>query len=249
MRPHILASATFLLSLSCCAKTDNPPKVPGSCELGDTYDSHVFAISWQGGFCRSKSDKPECRNLSNEPFAKRNFTLHGLWPNKTSCGTDYDFCGDVKTETKDFCSFPSFPLDSATRVRLDSLMPSAKYGSCLERHEWWKHGTCRDTSASDYYEVALSLLHEIDSSAFVRGFIASNIGKTVSLSAFNAAFDSAFGEGARFKMAANCKQGLLVELRMNLPKDLDGRFVDLISKADRMRKGSCKERFLIVETP
>lgn len=218
----------------------------GSCHLKSDYDSHVFAISWQPGFCKGHSNKPECQNLSKETFAQANFTLHGLWPNKKSCGIDYDFCGSETADLKDFCQFPTFSIDPSVLSRLDSAMPATKYGSCLERHEWWKHGTCRDTSATAYFQLAMDLLQQIDSSAFVTGYLRANVGKVTTLNAFNAAFDKSFGEGSYRKIAVNCSNGTLTEIQINLPKELGGDMKGLLAQGTNQKKGSCSDAIQIV---
>lgn len=222
------------------------PAAGGSCSAPFTYDSHVFAISWQAGFCQDKR-KTECDSLSKEPYARSHFTLHGLWPNKTSCGTNYGWCGSVTHDTTDFCYFPVVPLDSQVRTMLGTVMPSVKYGTCLERHEWWKHGLCRDTSADRYFMVSMNILQQINGSDFVEQYIQSNIGKSSTLTALNEAFDKSFGADAHLRIRVNCgKDGQsLSEIQMNLPKDLDGRLSDLFARSKDQKTSSCKETIRI----
>jgi ribonuclease T2 len=224
-------------------------KPNGQCHAYGTYDSHVFAISWQAGFCLGHADKPECQNLGKETFARNHFTLHGLWPNKTVCGINYNFCGNVTQEQKDFCKFPVVPLDSQVFTMLGTVMPAAKYGSCLERHEWWKHGTCRDSSANSYYMLSMNLLNDVNNSEFVEHFLQPNIGKSVTLTLFNAAFDNTFGSDAHTRIGINCsKGGVLTEIQINLPKELNKSFAELLAQGTP-QKGSCPENFSIPSAP
>ncbi|MGL6123082.1 MAG: ribonuclease T2 family protein, partial [Shewanella sp.] len=182
-----------------------PEKRQGDqCQIGGEFDANVLALSWQSTFCELYGRrKAECRALSQTPESSQwqHFSLHGLWPNKQQCGTRYGYCSTVKLQPNDFCAYPEFELHPSVRKNLQDVMPSARYGTCLERHEWWKHGTCRSQDPNEYFLVATQLTQAVNASAWVQKFIHDNIGKSVRKSALNQSFDRSFGEGAHTKMS------------------------------------------------
>ena len=179
-----------------------------SCHTPNTFDSHVLALSWQPGFCTSQGkSKPECiaLNKGNGGPTASEFSLHGLWPNKTSCGKNYNFCGKYAHQP-----FPDVTLSNDIETKLNEMMPSTRYNQSLENHEWWKHGTCRDHSPNDYFDLATTLVNKINESSFVTDFIRSNIGKTVSTDQLNSAFDNTFGTGEHKFIALKCNANQLI---------------------------------------
>jgi len=221
----------------------------GSCHTPDTFDSHVLAVSWQAAFCEivgRERNKPECRDQQANRFDALYLTLHGLWPNKRGCGTGYAYCGEVRRKPADMCDYPAVDLDDGVRQRLEIMMPSAHYGSCLQRHEWWKHGTCSGVDADRYFSLSMSYLQQLNCSSFVTGFLQANIGRTVTREEFDAAFDRAFGEGLHNRISLSCSGGLLVEMRLSLPKELapDVPLRDLLATAPGAPSDRCDD-FLI----
>ena len=193
-----------------------------SCQVANQFDSHVLAVSWQPAFCELQGgDKKECLTLNQRRFDASHFTLHGLWPNRKSCGRGYGYCGDVKQKPLNFCGYPALRLEPAVRESLGIVMPSAKAGTCLQRHEWWKHGSCSGLTANAYFSLSLGLLKQINQSTFVSDFMVSNIGQRVTRKAFNEAFDQSFGANSYQRVALQCRKGLLTELQIALPKILE----------------------------
>ncbi|MGL5390269.1 MAG: ribonuclease T2 family protein, partial [Shewanella sp.] len=219
------------------------------CQRDGQFDSNLLALSWQSSFCELYGKrKAECRALSQTPQASqwRQFALHGLWPNRAQCGSRYGYCGAVKQSPKHFCDYPALPLSSTVRQQLAEVMPSARYGSCLERHEWWKHGTCRTADPNEYFAIAIQLTEELNASAWVQDFIQPHIGKQVTKKELNQEFDKSFGQGAHKKLSLVCAKGLLSEIRLSLPRDLTAEpLAELLGKAGRARNGSCPERFTL----
>lgn len=220
------------------------------CQIQGNFDSHILALSWQSTFCELYGrHKAECRTLGQTPDSSQwqHFSLHGLWPNKQQCGTRYGYCSTVKLQPNDFCTYPEFELQPSVRQKLEQVMPSARHGTCLERHEWWKHGTCRSQDPSEYFLLAAQLTQAVNASAWVQKFIHKNIGRSVSKSDLNQSFDSSFGQGAHTKISLECAKGLLSEIRINLPEAIKASdsLPSLVAKAKRAPKGSCPETFAI----
>ncbi|USD27408.1 ribonuclease T [Pseudoalteromonas sp. SCSIO 43201] len=218
------------------------------CHYPGIFDSHVLAISWQPAFCEfTGRNKPECKSLTPNRWDASHFTLHGYWPNKKSCGRNYGSCGRVKTKPATFCDYPALDLAADVRARLGKVMPSEASGTCLQRHEWWKHGTCSGLSEDNYFTLAMNLLQQVNESGFVSDYIDQNIGKQTDRSAFQAAFDKEFGEGSYYRVALQCKQGILTELQIALPKDVTDtdKMKDLLSAPGVVGngQGNCPDTF------
>ncbi|PIW62985.1 MAG: ribonuclease T [Shewanella sp. CG12_big_fil_rev_8_21_14_0_65_47_15] len=235
-------------SLNTPSTTEKRPA--NQCQIEGNFDSHILALSWQSTFCELYGRrKAECRALSQTPESSQwqHFSLHGLWPNKQQCGTRYGYCSTVKLQPNDFCTYPEFELNPSVRKNLEEVMPSAHYGTCLERHEWWKHGTCRSQDPNEYFLLATQLTQAVNASAWVQKFIHDNIGKSVSKSELNQSFDTSFGQGAHTKISLECAKGLLSEIRINLPEVIKASdsLPSLLAKANRAKKGSCLETIMI----
>lgn len=192
---------------------------PAQCHTSDKIDSYVFAVSWQAAFCETHQGKPECRIHAPDSFQASHFTLHGLWPNQSSCGTNYGFCGAV-TQQKNFCDYQPVPMNADTQKSLAIVMPSVAAGSCLDRHEWYKHGSCQTRPADQYFDTAMNLLKQFNDSG-IADFIAANVGKDMDIEAFLQKIDEKLGDGAHLRMKIGCdKNNNLVDIYMNLPKTI-----------------------------
>lgn len=228
----------------------HPPHPPEtSCNTPGQADSFVFAVSWQPAFCESHKSKPECGKLENnyDAYAAGNFTLHGLWPNKDSCDTHYGFCGSQKKVSGDFCNYPKIDMTEQTFEDLEKVMPSAEAGSCLQRHEWYKHGTCQlKMTADQYFELAIDFTNQFNQNGMA-SFMQANVGKTVAADQFYSAVDQALGDGAHERMRLGCKSGNLVDIYMRLPKDVDGgqSLKELLAEATTDFSTTCGESFRV----
>jgi len=190
------------------------PDSKEQCQTAGIEDGYKLAISWQSAFCETHRDKPECRVTDHKTYQARNFTLHGFWPNKKACGMHYGFCGEVKNKPSYFCDYPALSLITHVRDELEQVMPSAKAGSCLQRHEWHKHGTCQTKwSIDEYYEISIDLTRQFNESG-IAYFISRNIGKQVNEANFFNKIDSALGDNAHKRFQLNCKNGNLVDIYM-----------------------------------
>ena len=217
------------------------------CNTPGLEDSYVLALSWQPAFCESHRDKPECRIEDKKSYQARNFTLHGLWPNKKSCGTRYGFCGEVRSRPGDFCDYPLLSLFTEVRTDLEQVMPSAAAGSCLQRHEWFKHGTCQtDWSMDEYYEVSVDLTRQFNESG-IAYFISRNIGNTVTEEAFINKVDCIHGSGAHRRIELKCKGGNLVDVYISLPGTInnDAGLGELMLDAQGEFKSNCGDHFKV----
>lgn len=186
-----------------------------------SFDYLLLAASWQPGFCVSHADKPECKNLVGT-FAATNLDLHGLWPN------DYDgnhpfYCGvpqsqiDLDKSSATWCSMANYGASSTTMNSLSIYMPGVQ--SCLDKHEWYKHGTCANATPDNYWNASTGLISKLSSTSF-SGFIRNNIGKYVSRTQLLSAFSGSFGSGSTASVALKCTKtnniSYLTEVWINL---------------------------------
>lgn len=219
------------------------------CNTAGLADGYKFAVSWQPAFCEMHRDKPECGVTDPDSYQAGNFTLHGLWPNKSSCGTHYGSCGKYRKPLRPFCKYPPVPITKPLLNKLGTYMPSVAHGSCLQRHEWYKHGTCQTTwGAEGYFETAIRLVQEFNNSG-ISAFMKANVGKQVEMDVFFKKIDQSLGEGAHSRMKVMCKNknGDLVDIYINLPAAIpaDASLSDLIQQAPKDFSNNCGNSFTI----
>ncbi|MGD1712582.1 ribonuclease T2 [Dapis sp. BLCC M172] len=193
-------------------------KTVENCPDEGCAEKYVFAISWQPSFCQTMQYKPECISQTADRYDATNFTLHGLWPDRLDyCGvSDEDINDDKQREWDDL---PPLDLDRETTSELAKVMPSKR--SYLHRHEWIKHGTCDGRDEDTYFDIALDLLNEVNTSE-VQYLFEANIGKRITQSQIETAFDNSFGDGAGKSVKIRCKNGLISELQIKMRRPLVG---------------------------
>ncbi len=219
----------------------------GPCNTPGLADSFKLALSWHPAFCETKPNKPECKADDDRLYRAQNFTLHGLWPNKKECGIRYGFCGEIRRVIRPFCDYPKLKLSVQTRMRLNSIMPSASEGSCLQRHEWFKHGVCETNwDVNHYYEISIRLTREFNESGIAH-WMRANVGRLVATSDFFSQVDKALGPGAHKRLQLKCSKGNLVDVYINLPSTLDQTrpLAQLVAQADEAPGNGCGGRFYI----
>ncbi|MGQ3889208.1 ribonuclease T2 family protein [Legionella sp. CNM-1927-20] len=189
----------------------NCQQVPGMA------DSYVLALSWQPGFCQTygyEAGKPECLRLPSNSYQASHLVLHGLWPNQDVCGQAYGFCNT--RPQSNHCDYPALDFSEKVANLLRLLMPSFAVGSCLERHEWYKHGTCQILSNDDYFSLALRLTQEAQATV-LGNFLHSHVGQRVPLTQLKEVIGQSFGIEAVNKIYLGCKNGYLVDIFIQLP--------------------------------
>ncbi len=225
--------------------TPPPPNEATLCSTAGLQDSYVLALSWQPAFCESHRNKKECAPNFDASYQKAgNFTLHGFWPNREACGSNYGNCEHLR-EQRDFCAYPAVELNPVTAKQLNQVMPGTV--SCLERHEWWKHGTCQvGWDASQYYEVAMDLVRQFNDSG-LRKYMADNMGKTVRREDFLKQVDSGLGAGSSDRLQLLCAGGKLTEVRLSLPAQIQpgSKLSELIQTSQPSFRSTCSASFVI----
>jgi len=261
--PSLLLLAALLAVTARAATPDECLSVMSSPEgsVAGAFDSYTLALSWEPAFCEGKT-APECVSQRADRFDASNLALHGLWPNR-NCDPKhfYGFCGvsedlqkrDTPPQPSQWCGLP-LPQDSrmsnATLVDLTTAMPGV--ASCLEHHEWLKHGTCSGMSIDDYFKTASSFVRQVAGSAFGH-YLTLHAGETVDASALIGAFEASFGAGSGDKLSLSCTDvrggKALLEVRLNLKKGLHPGSVLSSELTDTTDHGNCPPRFLLDPIP
>lgn len=198
---------------------------PGGGSAGQ-FDSYVFALEWTPAFCEGKPGLPECAGM-NGRFDAKNLALHGLWPDKDSDSShNYGYCGvgssiQALDKAATWCRMPAPGISSEVMSRLTTAMPGT--ASCLQNHEWYKHGSCSGFSPDEYFTRASALVEQVAAGALGR-FVASHVGQTVSADDMLSAFESDFGSGSRRYVSLSCTKGragsMLLDVRLHLANPL-----------------------------
>ncbi|KTD22734.1 ribonuclease, T2 family [Legionella lansingensis] len=232
-----------------CGEYSYQAKGKTTCEqLPDLADSYILALSWQPGFCQtygSEAGKPECKTLSADSYQANHLVLHGLWPNQDICGQNYGFCGTE--QKKNHCDYSPVNLTTTVAQELRQFMPSYAAGSCLERHEWNKHGSCQARSSDAYFSLAIRLNREVNQTVFGQ-FLSEHVGETVVREQLREMMAKSFGPDAKYKVYLGCKNGMLVDIYIQLPALIpqDEPLLSLVKKAPEfMHYDSCPTAIII----
>ena len=224
------------------------------------FDGYTLALTWQPAFCAAHGDRAECKAAAQSPLV-----LHGLWP-------DWDVNGDGRRDGGDaYCldagpardsviaadkgdggwnDLPEITLSKAIRADLPAVMPGAQ--SHLDRHEWWKHGTCSGLKPDDYFTAAILLTRQAQLGALGK-FLADHQGQTVMLQDLLAVFDQELGAGSRRALKVTCDRtdqgtaSLLTEIQISLRRDriADGLLSTTLETGGKAPRGRCGPRILI----
>ncbi|MFO0995514.1 MAG: ribonuclease T [Alphaproteobacteria bacterium] len=237
-RFSILAVALFALLFALVAA----PGLPRA--AGD--DAYVLALTWHPGFCETRHGREECQVVIRSP--DQQLVLHGLWPPRSR-----DYCGvrpeiialDRRIEGEKsgrWADLPALELSEAMRERLATVMPGARSG--LERHEWYKHGSCITATPEAYYDTALRLAAEVRTTRFGR-LLADSAGRTVKTSTLLRGFESEFGQGSGRALTVLCRDGRLEEIRLFLDRGRIGQTfaADSLAPQASVPRGNCGARF------
>lgn len=225
---------------------DDTPQPGNNCSIQNSFDSYLLALSWQAGFCEHYSysgSKPECDNLNSGKISLTNLTIHGLWPNKASCGTNYGSCSNTPLD-----------LEPDTIAKIAPWMPNWYYTDDFGMHEWIKHGTCQQLADDEYFLLIQELVEKFDGSALGE-YMRANIGAKVSVSDMKAYLIENLGGDVASKIELRCVgngKRYLSEFWINLPQDIHetGTLGELVSGAQDKPKfsGNCPEQ-IYIEAP
>jgi ribonuclease T2 len=214
-------------------------------------DAYLLALTWQPGFCAAHATLAECKTVAPR------LVLHGLWP-------DWDVNGDGRrNDADDTClsgsgrnailgiekggagAWPQLPpvdLSAASRGDLAGVMPGVAAG--LDRHEWWKHGTCSGLKPDEYFATAVLLVRQVERGQLAK-LLAARAGDSVARNALLDAFAADLGKDAARALTLDCAKpaegGGLVEIRIRLrrAKVTEGLNPESLAIPEKPAKGGC----------
>jgi ribonuclease T2 len=191
------------------------------CSQGENAE-YVLALSWQPAFCERQPGKPECRDQTGDRADAMRLSLHGLWPQpgtRVYCGVEAAVIEADKQGR--WRELPADRIEERLWRRLQEAMPGTR--SSLHRHEWIKHGTCKEGDIAGYFSASLALLDAVNAAQAGRLFAAS-VGQYLSAEQIRAAFDASFGQGAGARVKLSCSDDdgrrLLSEITIGLAGDI-----------------------------
>ncbi len=201
------------------AEQENGVKHSGVVVSKKSANESILALSWHNAFCETHRSKKECRPSMSAYRDETLFVLHGLWPQPQ----ENSYCG-VSYELKQFDTnrhwnrLPQPTLSAVTAEALERVMPGVS--SHLDRHEWVKHGSCYGGDAESYFQKAISLVSQVNSSKIGR-FFALNAGKVVTIEQIRFKVDESFGKGSGQRVEMLCQDGMISELWLHLGDESD----------------------------
>ncbi|TFW19518.1 ribonuclease T2 family protein [Duganella callida] len=181
------------------------------CSLPNQEDSYVLAITWQPGFCehtKYNGKKPECDAMNGGTLPAKTLSLHGLWPNKKECGTNYGSCQGQQ-----------FALSKDTVEKIAPWMPNFFYERTFGAYEWNKHGKCQSLAPDDYFLKAVSAVRVVNDSE-VGSIVLGNVGKNIRVSDFFDRIKQRYGAQVADSITLVCTgHKYLQEIRVSLATD------------------------------
>lgn len=203
----VLASALMLSVAGGGALAQQCPKPP----LPEHQGVWALAVSWQAGFCQTF--QPADRLPRECPAASRldRFTLHGLWPQwREYCPEGVpaaDIARNPELRSRP-CEvrrerLPAVSLSPGLSEALAAVMPGVQ--SQLDRHEFFKHGTCAGMSQDDYFRTAVDLVEALNRTAF-RDYIRGQQGREVTFGDVCKAIGRTLGPKAVAAVEADSKR-------------------------------------------
>ncbi len=218
------------------------------------FDYYLLAASWQPGFCKSKPEKPECANLSGT-YAATHLVTHGLWPNNYD-GQHPFYCGvssdQIALDTPStWCRMAAYGASSSTLSKLAYYMPGMQ--SCLDKHEWYKHGSCDGRGADVYWSQTAQLIERLGATPF-NEFLRSKAGTRISRSQLLGAFNTSFGAGSSAAASMQCVNvsgvSYFSEVWINLKPSTIQQFPAQTSLlTDGAISGSCPSTGIMIAKP
>ena len=187
----------------------------------------ILVLSWQNTFCSTHSFRKECR----AGIGKDRLVLHGLWPQPRS----NEYCNIDKKivyldKNKRWNALPKLNLDSNIVELMKEYMPG--YFSNLQRHEYFKHGSCYSNNPNEYFKDALVLTKEADNT--LGEFLRDNIGRNISFVTLQRYAVKTISPYIKYKLSMHCKDGKLNEIWISI-KGKGSYLEDLVKDAKRIR--------------
>jgi len=168
---------------------------------GEQAPQITLVMGWEAAFCETADQFPECGSMTQEHFYAAHLSFRGLYafPLATYCGLTPEL--EDLDEARSWMNLPELGLSIGTGNSLRALMPGLQSG--LDRHAWFKHGTCVSSSPDEYFSMAVQLVQAMHASSLSR-WLADRVGETVTVAQLRAHADAAFGKGAGTSFTMQC---------------------------------------------
>lgn len=204
-----LAAGIAVALMSAAGAAGEKKKCPQS-PISELQNRWALAVTWQPAFCETfdteKREFPkECHLASN----KETFTLHGLWPQwEEYCvaalppevlARNQRYITNTCEMDKKWEELPEITLSADLKKRQAEVMPGI--ASYLDRHEYYKHGTCSLLNYEDYFNLAISLTEKLNQTS-LPAFILNSAGDKVTKRQLCKAVETALGPQARMAVEA-----------------------------------------------
>jgi ribonuclease T2 len=167
-------------------------------ERAGEFDYYVLALSWSANWCAIEGDaknSPQCDTSEDHGWI-----MHGLWP-------------QFHRGYPSYCHTAKRPPSRGMTNDMADIMGTGG----LAWHQWKKHGTCTDLSASDYFTLSRQAYESI-----TRPLVFRKLDRTVKLPA--SVVEDAFVKDnpllSRDEITITCRQGYIQEARICLSRDL-----------------------------
>ncbi len=194
----------------------------------------LLVVSWHNSFCETHSNKKECKRFGGE--GKNHLVLHGLWPqprNNTYCGVSENI--KKLDKMKQWSALPSLNLTDKTKSLMKLYMPG--FQSNLQRHEWYKHGTCYSKDPNRYFQDALNMTKKLDDT--IGEYLRVNLGARVTQYNINKVAKRLISKDIDKKIVMKCKRGILSEIWVSI-KGQGSDLTTLVKDAKNLRP-SCQD--------
>lgn len=170
-------------------------------DIAGEFDYYVMSLSWSPNWCALEGDA----RGSDQCDAKHDhgWILHGLWP-------------QYETGYPEYCQ----TAKAAPSRRMTAEMSDIMGTPGLAWHQWKKHGSCTNLTATEYYAVSREAYESITRPDILRQVTQSI---RVAPSVIEAAFLEANPELSADQITITCKKGFIQEARVCLTKDLAPR--------------------------
>ena len=146
--------------------------------------------------------------MNSGALQARTLSLHGLWPNRKECGTQYGSCAGEQ-----------FALRQETIDKVAPWMPNFFYERTFGAYEWNKHGKCQALAPDDYFLKAVGAVRVVNDSE-VGKIVLGSAGKSFRLNDFFDRVKTRYGDTVADSITLVCSQRkYLQEIRVSLPKE------------------------------
>lgn len=188
---------TNLRSLICALALSWGTVATAEGEVAGKFDYYVLSLSWSSNWCALEGDarkSPQCEE-------DHGWIMHGLWP-------------QFHRGYPSFCRTAHRPPSR----RMTKDMADVMGTSGLAWHQWKKHGSCTNLSATAYFDLSRKAYARV-----TRPSVFRKLDKAIKLPApvVEAAFIKANPGLEPDSITITCKQGYIQEARICMSKTLD----------------------------